>query len=130
MDCSKFHAINGYLVEDNGIVRNVAGEYLGMLSDLEEFEAVKKELKEKDALLEMKNMQVLDVDGEMSDLESSLKEKDELLEKMREALEDIKQRSQDGNVACKEIRTVIYNMIAKDALALLNKTMPKKGSEE
>lgn len=57
-DCTKVYSIKGYAVQDNGIVRNSYGEYIGQLSDLEECEAkdaeiamLKKQLEEKEAEL-------------------------------------------------------------------------------
>lgn len=43
-DCTKVYSIKGYAVQDNGIVRNSYGEYIGQLSDLEECEARGKEI--------------------------------------------------------------------------------------
>ena len=43
-DCTKVYSIKGYAVQDNGIVRNSYGEYIGQLSDLEECEAKDAEI--------------------------------------------------------------------------------------
>ncbi len=43
-DCTKVYSIKGYAVQDNGIVRNSYGEYIGQLSDLEECDAKDAEI--------------------------------------------------------------------------------------
>lgn len=61
-DCTKVYSIKGYAVQDNGIVRNSYGEYIGQLSDLEECEARWKEiakLKEQITDLRQENFKVV-----------------------------------------------------------------------